>query len=124
MDTELIFSAFLYAHVSSRFVASTFLYTHSYARIDQEIGKSKPIAKHQLGISDWLVLIVFVVICIFLLPDPVIGLAIVPAFVFKFFFGRFMQKWIGGYTGDCLGATQQVAEVIIYLSMIAIWRFI
>ena len=28
------------------------------------------------------------------------------------------------YTGDCLGATQQVCEVIFYLSIIGIWKFI
>jgi adenosylcobinamide-GDP ribazoletransferase len=27
---------------------------------------------------------------------------------------------IGGYTGDCLGATQQVCEVAIYLSLVAL----
>jgi len=37
---------------------------------------------------------------------------------------RYFKKWIGGYTGDCLGATQQVCEVIFYLSVIALWKFI
>ena len=36
--------------------------------------------------------------------------------------GSFFKKHIGGYTGDCLGAAQQVSEVVIYLSFIIIAR--
>jgi adenosylcobinamide-GDP ribazoletransferase len=42
------------------------------------------------------------------------------AYTTKIFLGYFFEKRIGGYTGDCLGATQQVAEVVFYLSMLAI----
>ena len=38
--------------------------------------------------------------------------------------GRFFKKWIGGQTGDCAGATQQVTEVVFYLSLIVLWKFI
>ena len=29
--------------------------------------------------------------------------------------GAYFRRRIGGYTGDCLGAAQQVAEVVFYL---------
>ncbi|MDP4148495.1 MAG: adenosylcobinamide-GDP ribazoletransferase [Bacteroidota bacterium] len=35
---------------------------------------------------------------------------------------RWFRKWIGGYTGDCLGAIQQVAEIVVYLGLVAIWK--
>ena len=35
----------------------------------------------------------------------------------------YMRKWIGGYTGDCLGAVQQVTEVVFYGATLAIWTF-
>ena len=35
----------------------------------------------------------------------------------------YFKRHIGGYTGDCLGASQQVAEVIIYLWISIIWKF-
>lgn len=35
----------------------------------------------------------------------------------------YMRKWIGGYTGDCLGAVQQVSEVVFYGATLAIWTF-
>ena len=33
--------------------------------------------------------------------------------------GRKFQKWLGGYTGDCLGAVQQVSEIGFYLGILA-----
>jgi len=35
------------------------------------------------------------------------------------FLARFFQRRIGGYTGDCLGAVQQLSEVAIYLGLLA-----
>jgi len=51
-------------------------------------------------------------------------LILIPLCVLRFFLIRYFKKWIGGYTGDCLGATQQLAEVISYLSILALWKFI
>ena len=31
------------------------------------------------------------------------------------------RRWRGGYTGDCLGAVQQVTEVAFYLGFFAQW---
>ncbi|BDD04108.1 adenosylcobinamide-GDP ribazoletransferase [Aureibacter tunicatorum] len=124
IDETVILQAMVFSHAASRFVASTFLHTHEYARIDQEIGKAKPIAQHPLSVFDWMLLIVMVAIVAFFFPSILLAFSIVLAFVFKYFFGRFMQKWVGGYTGDCLGATQQISEVLIYMSILAIWKFI
>ena len=33
----------------------------------------------------------------------------------KYFLGRYFNKWLSGYTGDCLGAAQQITEIIFYL---------
>jgi adenosylcobinamide-GDP ribazoletransferase len=37
---------------------------------------------------------------------------------------RYLKKWIGGYTGDCLGAIQQVCEIVFYLFLVVLWKFI
>jgi len=34
--------------------------------------------------------------------------------------GRKLQKWLGGYTGDCLGATQQLSELAFYLGALTV----
>ncbi|MFB9080949.1 adenosylcobinamide-GDP ribazoletransferase [Flavobacterium procerum] len=45
-------------------------------------------------------------------------------FYHPIFLARYFQKWIDGYTGDCLGATQQVCKAVFYLSFLVLWKFI
>jgi adenosylcobinamide-GDP ribazoletransferase len=52
------------------------------------------------------------------------ALAIIPALLATVLLGHYFYRRIGGYTGDCLGASQQVAETVFYLSMSALWKFI
>jgi adenosylcobinamide-GDP ribazoletransferase len=51
------------------------------------------------------------------------ALALIPALLATMFLGHYFYRRIGGYTGDCLGASQQVAETVFYLSMSALWKF-
>ena len=44
--------------------------------------------------------------------------AVVLALLATLWLGRMFKKQIGGYTGDCLGATQQLAEVAFYCGML------
>jgi adenosylcobinamide-GDP ribazoletransferase len=115
---------FISAHSVSRLAAISIVFTHHYSREDAS-SKSKPIAQN----FTWKE----VVGAFFfgLLPLAILSffqwqllLVLLPVFVARFFLARYFQKWIDGYTGDCLGATQQVCEVIFYLSIIAIWKFI
>jgi len=112
--------ALLIAHPLSRFVALTFIYTHEYVR-ENEDSKAKPVAK-KITTNE-----VFIAAVGGLLPLLLVSywysewglLAIVlPLIVVKWYLGRFFSKWIGGYTGDCLGATQQLAEITIYLFLL------
>jgi adenosylcobinamide-GDP ribazoletransferase len=41
-----------------------------------------------------------------------------------FWLAQFFKKWIGGYTGDCLGAVQQVTEIIFLLSIVIINKYL
>ncbi|MFA6052459.1 MAG: adenosylcobinamide-GDP ribazoletransferase [Methylobacter sp.] len=52
------------------------------------------------------------------------ALAVIPVLFATLFLGRYFFRHIGGYTGDCLGASQQVAETVFYLSVSALWIFI
>ncbi|EMN45619.1 hypothetical protein LEP1GSC086_2649 [Leptospira weilii str. LNT 1234] len=40
------------------------------------------------------------------------------------FFRNYFKKWIEGFTGDCLGFTQQGTELLFYLGMTVSWNFI
>ena len=59
-----------------------------------------------------------------LLLSPREALLVLGASLAVFILARrtFLRR-LGGYTGDCLGAAQQVAEVAIYLGILAAWSF-
>ncbi|CAA9201383.1 adenosylcobinamide-GDP ribazoletransferase [Flavobacterium collinsii] len=120
----LIFLLFISAHSLSRLAAISIIFTHEYSR-DDASSKSKPIAKKhswkEITGSFFFGLIPLLVFSYF---EYKFLLAIIPVFIMRYFLARYFQKWIDGYTGDCLGATQQVCEVIYYLSILLIWRFI
>jgi len=118
------FLIFLSGHALSRLAAVSIVFTHEYSREDAT-SKSKPLAKSYtwrevigaffFGLLPLLVLSYF---------QWQIILVLVPVFLMRVYLARYFQKWIDGYTGDCLGATQQVCEVVFYLSFIALWKFI
>ena len=98
--------------------------THQYSR-DDASSKSKPIAqtyswKEVVG-AFFFGLLPLVILSYF---QWQMLLVLIPVFLTRFFLARYFQKWIDGYTGDCLGATQQVCEVVFYISVIALWKFI
>lgn len=115
---------FISAHSLSRLAAITIIFTRQYSREDAS-SKSKPIAKQftwkEVFGSFFFGLIPLILFSYF---DPKILLAVIPVFITRYFLARYFQKWIDGYTGDCLGATQQVCEVIFYLSILFLWKFI
>lgn len=120
----LIFLLFISAHALSRLAAISIIFTHEYSR-DDASSKSKPIAKKhtwkEISGSFFFGLIPLFVFSYF---QYKFLLAIIPVFIMRYFLARYFQKWIDGYTGDCLGATQQVCEVVYYLSILLIWKFI
>ena len=120
----LIFLLFISAHSLSRLAAISIIFTHEYSREDAS-SKSKPIAKQytwkEVFGSFFFGLIPLIVFSYF---DCRFLLTIIPVFITRYFLARYFQKWIDGYTGDCLGATQQVCEVVFYLSILFLWKFI
>jgi adenosylcobinamide-GDP ribazoletransferase len=116
---------FISVHAVSRFTATTFMYTHAYVR-DTDDSKAKPIAK-QLSRRNLTVAFLFALLPLlalsWLAANPFVMAVLLPAYAAKMYLSRYFTKWVGGYTGDCLGATQQVAEVVLYLSFLLVWKF-
>lgn len=120
----LIFILFVSAHSLSRLAAISIVFTHEYSREDAT-SKSKPIAQNytwrEVVGAFFFGLVPLMILACFQWQFILI---LVPVFLTRFFLARYFQKWIDGYTGDCLGATQQVCEVVFYVSIIALWKFI
>ncbi|WP_136481864.1 adenosylcobinamide-GDP ribazoletransferase [Cognatitamlana onchidii] len=109
-------------HSLSRFIATTLIFTHPYVR-DTEDSKAKPAAKTMSWYS-LLISALFGVLPLVFFQRPLVFLVIIPCYLSKMFLAAKFKKWLGGQTGDCAGATQQLSEVIFYLSLLALWTFI
>jgi adenosylcobinamide-GDP ribazoletransferase len=116
ISVKLIPSAIILAHSLSRLAAVSFIYTHDYVR-ENDDSKAKPVSKN-ISLADFLIACFFGLLPLVLFQNYWIT-ATVPAVLFvKIFLARYFNKWIGGYTGDCLGAMQQLTEVTVYLTII------
>jgi adenosylcobinamide-GDP ribazoletransferase len=116
---------FIVAHTLSRYTAATFIFTHPYVRFSQD-SKVEPVTlvagKYNFILATVLAFIPLLAL-VFLADKPLLLTVLLPLYLLRWYLGRYFTKWIGGYTGDCLGATQQVCEVIIYLIIILLWKF-
>jgi adenosylcobinamide-GDP ribazoletransferase len=105
----------LAAHAVSRGAAISLLATLPYA---QETGKAKPLATHLRG-ARLAAAMLFALAPLVLLPARLWWAlaAVAPA---RAWVARRCRRRIGGYTGDCLGAAQQVCELVFYLAAAAL----
>jgi len=115
-----VIAAMITGHMISRSMAAWTMYSLEYVRED-ETSKSKPIAK-ALRPRDLTLAISVALIPVFFFQDIFVFLIIGPAFIAKWLLELYFYKWIGGYTGDCLGTIQQVTEVVCYLFLIAYFK--
>ena len=102
------------------------IFTRPYARADQD-SKAKPVAEGA-SLKSILTGSFFALVPVLFLgwhsQSPLILICGILPMILTFALSRFFYKWIGGYTGDCLGAIQQVAEVSFYFSITVLWKFI
>ncbi|MBE9399461.1 adenosylcobinamide-GDP ribazoletransferase [Pontibacterium sp. N1Y112] len=109
---EQLIPALLLAHTLSRFAAITLIYSDDYVREDQQ-SKAKPLA-NRMSRRELMIAAIPVLLCLIPL-GPKIWLVIIPVWLMRNWLSYFFRRWIGGYTGDCLGATQQLCELTVYL---------
>lgn len=113
--------ALLLAHPLSRLAATSLIWRMEYAR---EEGKAKPLAERmttaEFGIASLTVAIAASLLLVSATLDVYALLAaLVAAGYATWWLARKFARRIGGYTGDCLGAVQQLAEAAIYLGVLA-----
>ena len=109
-------------HSLSRFIATTLIYTLPYVR-DTDDSKAKPAAK-DVSIDIVIISALFAIVPLLFFKSPIVFLTIIPMYLSKLYLASKFKKWLGGQTGDCAGAVQQLSEVIFYLSLIIIWIYI
>jgi adenosylcobinamide-GDP ribazoletransferase len=111
--------ALIIAHVLSRSMAVSFIHTHGYVR-QSEQSKLK-VARSPTQQSDLVSLIVVaLLVSLFILTFKAAVTLCVALMLARLWFARWMVKQVGGYTGDVLGAVQQLTEVLCYLVLLAV----
>jgi adenosylcobinamide-GDP ribazoletransferase len=113
-------------HTLSRLMAASVIFTHEYVRED-ESSKVRPVAKSYSAVN------VIIAVVTGIMPTVLLaiffqqwwGLLIpVVLYLVKGYLANYFRRKIGGYTGDCLGATQQLIEVVYYLTVVILWNYI
>ncbi len=122
VKNELMIFAIIAGHSISRFAAVSVMLSNAYVRGNED-SKAKPMAK-TITVYELLIAFVIGILPLALFNNYMFFLLIIPVFLAKFLMMRFFNRWIGGYTGDCLGAIQQVCEIVFYLSLIVLCRYI
>ncbi len=109
--------ALIALHVISRAAAASLMAGLRYVA---EEGKAKPLATQLRGGRFWWVMLTGLVAAALL---PAANVLVVTAIVLvTVVMARWFVSRIGGYTGDCLGAAQQVAELTGWLVLAGVAR--
>ncbi len=122
LPVPYVVPALLIAHPLSRLASCTLIWRLDYARLE---GKAKPLAQH-MSTAEWLIALLTVMLPIAgllylgLIPLANFLIAMVFLILASWWLARLFVRRIGGYTGDCLGAIQQLSEVAFYLGLLAL----
>ena len=120
-DTNQLLLILPVAHSLSRLAPTWVICRWEYAR-DDSSSKTKPIGK-KITLAEFLTAFFFGCIPLVLFWRLEYFLLLLPLAVVSTFMMRYFKKWIGGYTGDCLGAIQQITEITVYISIIVLLKY-
>ncbi|WP_183409904.1 adenosylcobinamide-GDP ribazoletransferase [Litorivivens lipolytica] len=112
----VVIAAIILSATLSRWLAISLMLNTPYAKSE---GKSKPLANAinpralLIGALPLLPLFIFVNITVLICVCVTLAL-------FRVGFSAQLRQRLGGFTGDALGAAQQIAEVLVYSCMVAL----
>lgn len=109
------------AHAASRLAPVLLMRALDYVRED-ETAKTKPLAKSMDNIGLVLALVFGLAPCLLLALNATSAAlaALAGVALTTLMAGLYFRHRIGGYTGDCLGASQQLAELAFYLGLLCV----
>ncbi|USD63986.1 adenosylcobinamide-GDP ribazoletransferase [Vibrio sp. SCSIO 43136] len=104
-------------YVVSRAVAATLIRSMDYVT-DAANSKAKPLAQSQSASEQAFLYLCGALSLLWLPLELAVGVA-AALLVLRSLFKRWLNSRLGGFTGDCLGAGQQLAELAFYLICLA-----
>lgn len=108
-------------HSVSRIFPVLLIYSSEYVRMDA-LSKTKPIGKADSLFSLWFA-IVSGAATLLLINWQEIVFSVGMLFAVFLLFRKYINKRLHGYTGDVLGALQQLCEVFFYLAVLGVQNF-
>jgi len=117
LPVAIIPIALIAGHSISRMFAVLVIATADYVK-ENPGSKSKPLA-HRLGAGE-LIFTIITGLLPLLLMHWTVSLSLVLALLAFVWFRAYTLKKLKGYSGDCLGAMQQITEVAFYLGTIIV----
>lgn len=124
MSVPIAALALLLAHPLSRLAATILIWRMKYAAPE---GKAS-LAAQSMTLTGFIIACVPVLILLMLvfffhaIAMRTVVIAVVAMLISTTWLARKFQQSLGGYTGDCLGAVQQVSEAVFYLALLALSR--
>jgi adenosylcobinamide-GDP ribazoletransferase len=118
---DLLLIALLLAHSVSRLLVLPLPWLLDYARQTDD-SKSRSMVGERFSGGMLACSSLFVLLPLLYFQVPMLWYALVNAGVVALIMGLYFKRRLGGYSGDCLGATQQVTEVVVYLSLLGSWN--
>lgn len=115
-------AAIIAAHTVSRLMAASIMLTQHYVR-EVDSARARPAA--QLSPSSFAIALAISAAALYYLfitapqATPVIS-AITAALLMRIYLAWRLRVRLGGYTGDCLGAVQQLSELAFYLGLLVV----
>ena len=115
--------ALVLGHTASRAAATAVMALLPYAG-DAAHAKAKPLAQQVgamevVGTAFWVGLVCAGLCALDVAAVPVLGVALASAAVAGAVCARWLRRRLGGFTGDTLGATQQIAELALLMGVSA-----
>jgi adenosylcobinamide-GDP ribazoletransferase len=116
-------AALIAAHGFSRLMAASLMLTQHYIR-DDDSARAKPAAQQISSTSFTIACLTGIAPLGLMLAAGAHGFnilaAVVAALLMRVYLAWRLQKRLGGYTGDCLGAVQQLTELAFYMGLLTI----
>ncbi len=112
------------AHSISRLMALSIMMTQQYVR-DDDSSRAKPVAKKISRVSSTVAVLtgMAAIVLLYMAGVSIVNIvaALAVALLLRSYLGWLLHKKLGGYTGDCLGAVQQITEIGFYLGLLCSW---
>jgi adenosylcobinamide-GDP ribazoletransferase len=125
MPAAGVLAALFVAHPASRLMATALIWRMEYARAE---GKAKPLAQEMSSGEFAIAALTAAAPAAFAiwagwLSAEALACGLAGMVLSAIWLARKCAVRLGGYTGDCLGAVQQLTETVFYLCVLAAWNW-